>query len=408
MHQLQLPYSLIVCASRIEQLCTMKTDMIENGIPEKSIGVLYEGPQTTKLRDLKYPATTDNDQRPILLATHVRVKSPKDHLDQYTYNHARRSLMVWDESLLVSDTELFDAKKLVRQIGGWLNELTITEGDHSNLHNWLTDWNAILTTAFNGWLPGLNMLPAPCFVLSSEEQATYRDWFEVDKEDLLCNFRNICDHPMRMLKHGREALVSYSVVLPEDLKNIMVLDASYAIRKLEQADKTIQNAETLPTWSQYGLSFDQLKKYAHVDIYRMSHSGARCKVANDTTQMRKITKDAVKLITELPSTEGVLVFVYKSKEKKNPKTQLERELIAQGVSLTATVLDAQGKRQPRINILTWGQATSLNCYAFCPNVTLVGILHRNRAELETAHLGQLNDIRYTASAKELDDLCLSV
>lgn len=54
----------------------MKTEMIENGIPQKYIGVLYEGPQKTKLRDMKYLATTENDQRPILLATHARVKSP--------------------------------------------------------------------------------------------------------------------------------------------------------------------------------------------------------------------------------------------------------------------------------------------------------------------------------------------
>src|SRR5215831_7155386 len=43
-HALRLPYTLAVSASRIEALCTLKRDMIHNGLPEELIGLLHNDP----------------------------------------------------------------------------------------------------------------------------------------------------------------------------------------------------------------------------------------------------------------------------------------------------------------------------------------------------------------------------
>jgi len=253
-HIQQAPFSLVVCASRVEQLCTMKADMISAGIPEASIGLLYSGPQVTRdskgkeLRKLAFPSTEDNDSRPFFLATHARVKVNAAHMQQYhLFHETPRSLMVWDESLLISDTELFDARTLIKQLGAQLSVLPVTDGDHVDLHNWLTEWSAVLTTNFKEFVAaGLNMLPTPSFTLSLDQQTVYGERFTADGDDLLADFLKVCDQPMRLLRHGTQAVVSYSVVVPSELKNIMVLDASYAVRKLELADTTIQNAERLP------------------------------------------------------------------------------------------------------------------------------------------------------------------
>src|SRR5512132_2187168 len=41
-HKLDLPFTLAVSASRIEALCTLKREMVENGIPEEKIGLLHD------------------------------------------------------------------------------------------------------------------------------------------------------------------------------------------------------------------------------------------------------------------------------------------------------------------------------------------------------------------------------
>ena len=58
---------MVVSASRIEALCTMKRDMIQNGIPEDQIGLIYTAPKDDKYSE---KATADNDSRPFLLCSH--------------------------------------------------------------------------------------------------------------------------------------------------------------------------------------------------------------------------------------------------------------------------------------------------------------------------------------------------
>ena len=80
-HALNLPYSLAVSASRIEALCTLKRDLIANGVPANKIGLLHTDPKASE------PATDDNDERPYMLITHQRIRSRKVDLSTYnTYN----------------------------------------------------------------------------------------------------------------------------------------------------------------------------------------------------------------------------------------------------------------------------------------------------------------------------------
>ena len=79
--------------------------------------------------------------------------------------------------------------------------------------------------------------------MTGEHFATYVELFRTAGDTLLSNFLQIGGLPMRMIRHNRAAAISYRIVIPEALKNILVLDASYPIRKLEQSDPTLKNAE---------------------------------------------------------------------------------------------------------------------------------------------------------------------
>src|SRR4029077_19226656 len=114
-HELELHgLSVAVSATQVEALCELKRDLIGNGVPEEKIGLLhaykfdqkYAGAITRGELPTGYaslPATADNDQRQFQLVTHQRVEGGRANLDLFAnYQGGRRSLLVWDESLMAS------------------------------------------------------------------------------------------------------------------------------------------------------------------------------------------------------------------------------------------------------------------------------------------------------------------
>jgi hypothetical protein len=406
------PLSTVTCASRIDALCTMKRAMIAKGIPEASIGLMYAQPP----KGLKYsePRTEDNHTRQFLLVSHQRLRERIDHIHLYnSYLGKDRDLVIYDESLLVSDIEHFQAKLLAGCLGRWIGELKWTPMEHANILNWMNDWNLILDRAFLNYdADVVNFLEAPTDRITSDEAAKYEHLFRTGGDPMLADFLKIDGLPMRLVRrNGGEAVISFQIVIPEVLKNILVLDASYPIRTLEKNDPNLTNAEALPSCKAFNLEFSELKRFDNVTLYRMAHHGGRSSVANDKTKMKKLFQDVTSIINGIPEDEGILVFVYKPKNGKNPAKTLSEALAKISIELPLTkdgkidtkssVLPRLPTGEPRINVETWGNETSLNEYHYCKHVLLVGILYRDLTELEAQHLGQLNDLNRVV---DLDDL----
>lgn len=116
-HANETTLSTVVCASRIEALCSMKLEMVKCGVPESKIGLIYTAPKTVRYSE---PATTNNEGRQFLLISHQRVGN-ESHLEQFnTYYEQPRSLVVYDESLLVSDISHFNVLDLCQSLAGWI------------------------------------------------------------------------------------------------------------------------------------------------------------------------------------------------------------------------------------------------------------------------------------------------
>jgi len=121
--------------------------------------------------------------------------------------------------------------------------------------------------------------------------------------------------------------------------------------------------------------------------------------------MRKLLQDVSAIIRDIPENEGILVFVYKERNKRDMKRALDLELRKVGIELEDKPTLPTG--QPRISVETWGCETSLNEYRYCKHVILVGILHRDMTELEAQQLGQLNDLHRKVDAGDLKAIALS-
>jgi hypothetical protein len=186
---------------------------------------------------------------------------------------------------------------------------------------------------------------------------------------------------------------------------MIVLDASYPIRKLCLLDETIKDAETLPVVKQTGLkSFHSLKQFDNVTLHRLRSFGGRHSMEKRFKD-KSMAKEVVEVLKTIPENEAALFYVYKLNQPggMDYRKILEREIVKAGIDLDA--MTPEGK--PRITISTWGCETSLNCYAHCSHVFLVGVLHRDDTELMGMFLAQTGDIRGKVNKAIANELQLS-
>src|SRR6185437_7753531 len=268
-HKQHLPYTLAVSASRIEALCTLKREMTENGIPEEKIGLLHDDAKAS------IKATDDNDERPFMLITHQRIRSKKNNLSQYNlYKGQPRHLLLYDESLMVSDVEHFNYADLTGNIAHKIYKYK-HDLKHVDIYNYLVECLKVLEYVYENYDQAkydLHLIESPAIDPKLAERYA-RDW---EKEGLISQFLRAANLDLRMVKSGHAAIISYRVVIPEALKNIIILDASYPIRKLCLFDQTIQNAETLPSVKRSGVKpFHELKKFDNVTLHRLRSFGGR-------------------------------------------------------------------------------------------------------------------------------------
>jgi hypothetical protein len=397
-YKLNLPYTLAVSASRIEALCTLKRDMIENGIPEEKIGLLHDDAKAS----LK--ATADNDERPFMLITHQRIRSKKNNLSQYnTYKGQPRHLLLYDESLMTSDVQHFDFVELCACMAHAI-ERTKRDLRHATISNYLTECKQVIEYVYDHWdeaKQDIHLIKSP-YIDPKVAEHYAREW---DKEGTIAHFLRAANLDMRMLRSGKSAVVSYRIVVPQELKNIVILDASHPIRSLIHYDSTIQDAETLPSVRRSGVkSFKTLKQFDKVQLYRLRSYGGRNSMEKRFKD-RTMAKEVVTVLKTIPETESVLFYVYKlNKPGGCDYTKiLASEIEKAGIDLNAMTPDGK----PRLTMQTWGNETSLNCYSHCSHVFLVGILHRDETELMGLYLGQVNDIHAEVNKTLADELQLS-
>jgi hypothetical protein len=215
---------------------------------------------------------------------------------------------------------------------------------------------------------------------------------------MVVEFLKASNLPLRMLKSGSTAIVSYQVVVPDALNNILVLDASFPIRKLCHYDHTIKSAEMRPGLKEAGVpAFHTLKRFDQVKLYRLKSYGGRYSMEKRFKD-KTMAKEVAQVVKDIPADESILFFVFKQNQPGSVdyKKVLLAELAKVGIDI-----DAEINGQPRLTVQTWGNETSLNHHVHCRHVFLVRILHRNDTELMGQYLGQIDDLQGVFSVEFL-------
>lgn len=395
-HALKLPYSVAVSSSRIDALVQMKADMVAVGIPDSMIGLLHESPDKAKANKLAASNTdTENHDRPFLLMSHQMIRASEKNLQRYNlYQGKPRNLLLYDESLLTSDVNHFPVRSLVADLARTIETIKFQD-QHAEIHNFLTTIRATLEAEEAGFFEGMSLKMIDQPHLDPQLAAHYmREWR--CKHGLVPELLKAANIPLRILRSGHAAVVSYCVVMPDALKNVVILDASFPIRKLEHYDQTIKSAETFLNLKKQGVDFATIKKFDHVELFRLKSYGGRSSMEKRFKD-RQMAKEVVAVVKTLPKDDRVLCFVYKSLDiwacdyGKILKGEFERA----GVDLK------------NITIETWGNETSLNSHGHCQHVFLVGILHRDVSQLVGQYLGQIRDIKGDVNQALADEIHLS-
>lgn len=412
-------FSVAISANKIEALCELKRDLIKAGVPEALIGLKhsYKYDERAAGAYLEEGSSADLDDgyasepcsaggetssswrsKPILLCSHNLIKARTDSLESfYMFKGKPRSLLIWDESLLKADAEGVSMMSLMESRG-----------------NLRTDYEDKGKREVKPALDCLELAMSLIDEVGRQQQIDGR-LRQIDLSPYMARAEHIVeslpddrsrfDGVKKLLRLSEEALlcadvygqdvhglINYKTVVPRELENIVILDASHPIRRLAAADDTITNMAGAG-------SGKGLISYEKVTVHQLQYWSGRTtmdKVAGGgmNTKEGRLIKDLVEVVKAIPEDEGVLFFTFKprwsSQHRKvvDFKRTLVMAMHRAGIDTNATVLGADGIERDRFAWLTHGNETSTSKYAYCKNVVFCGVLHRSPLDITANTYGQ--------------------
>jgi hypothetical protein len=214
--------------------------------------------------------------------------------------------------------------------------------------------------------------------------------------DELIGFAEMAENPLTVSRTSQgNGLITYDITVPATLKSIIILDASWPIRRLAHYDKTIQKPLSLPS---------NLKAHGRLTVNFVRAPAGRSTVQKSLVGRKKspYIQFVIEALQQIPDDEGVIIFCFKQRGAMDHLEALRRAISAAGIGVNALLAD--GNR--RINFLTWGQETSRSNLSHCTNVIFAGIAYRGHLDLAACITGQAETLLLNPSAAMIEEVLL--
>jgi hypothetical protein len=421
--------AVAVAASQVEQLCELKRYMLTLGIPAEKIGLMHsyscdpaereaylDGTGTLATGRASEPTTPNNedpipnDERQFLLVTHNRVKS-RNGVDAYmAFRGGRRSLLVWDESLIAADCKIVSHRQLEKELG-WvkpdLKDLDGTEKLSSKLHSAVTyveealsKFQAELERQFRNGREKVVQLPKLDDTEILEYKAALRKLhFENTSE--IRSLLSISQYNLIISKRAYQGggTIHYAISVPRELESIVILDASAPIRELMKLDESITS-----------VSCGEIINYDNVQVHQMKLTSGRRATTKHFSKRKNspMVKEFIDIVKSRPEDEAFLVFTFKPRFRQPDFREiLEQALRAEGIDTEAKVTFDDGKTKPKFSWLTHGNECAYNGYGHCANVLFFGMLWRSELDIIASIKGQANRPLKRVSHQEMNTVMTS-
>lgn len=401
---------IVVMSTKVEQLCEGYRYAKELGIPEEYMAIVHSyryDPQRCDPREL--PANHASEkavldaERPIVFLTHAKTKKDGGEVkgatpfSEYQTYLEDRDLAIWDESFISTDSEVVHS-------GDFEDELAILKSRAERPQNMVEDIHSAIAylekckevikeecerlqdnnderrvLPFPGISQSERMSQRNACLRIVEEQVgsrgskikTIKRFYKMLQDDMVINYK----------ASDNAVVLRGSIVIPDTLANVVILDASAEINYMMLLDKSIALPADMP---ELELS------YQDTSFYRINHHAGRGTIEKECASgERGLINVILEIILARPG-EPFLFFHHRHRDITviNCRATLEDAMQKAGVDINAT--DSEGRRL--YNWLTLGNETASNSYSHCDNVVFMGLMHLSDEVLRGKILSQTRDI----------------
>lgn len=357
--------TVLVVAQQVDALCNIKQKLLDAGLPEQVIGIFHSKTNAA------YPSTGE-EKRPIMLVTHARIQRDGFLRECCRNRHGvLHDLVIWDEALISTEAVVLAQDTTVTALGHFAvtGKCPTVAQAYERLHFAVKHEQADQRAGQAACeLPPLITEEEADLIGCELQSVGYLDKTGLSLREQARNGASLIRNAFRLIDplNGLSAgLMRYVVKVPDELSNIVILDASHAIDELRQADRTIRAGTT-----EAMLKF---KEFSTVMAFHHPVASGRSAIKTDG----KAILEAVRIAKGVPHDESVLFVTFKDGHAR----QLAQALRDAGLSVVIKRSDDEpedrempdGKPQ-RLTIITWGSHTSSNSHSHCKHVVLVGLL----------------------------------
>lgn len=418
---------VLVAANKVEGLCDLKRDLIKQGIPAECIGLRHSyGYDTATARAYleagaelpprfaSLPADVGEPSSfQFLLVTHERLRAASDITENTAHKNGERRLCIWDESLIKSEARCMDAfdvesdtRGVQAAIAGLFAKDEARHDDTARaaiayIERALAILSEELTAQREEGRAAQVVRLDPCTAdeLGGYDKALRRVYLrgkgqtrKREELETLTRFLSFCQEPLRIVSTSQgDGFITYDIVVPPELKRVVVLDASYVVRDLERMDDALEIAE----------GYENIKRFSNVTVYRVKHRSGRNTMDRAVRHNSPTVREVVEIVKGMPETEAVLVWTFKQRKPwhTDPADTIKHALRLSGVDVDATVPvsrwapdGVKTEQRPRFVWMHWGQETSISKYSYCSNQVFLGVYRRSHLDLSAAIAGQRDNL----------------
>jgi hypothetical protein len=402
--------SVAISAMRVEALIELRASVISFGVDANDIGLMHSLKHDRAVANeavrrgqalpdgyASGPADDDARDKPILLATHARIKGQV--VEAFNrYQDAPRSLLIWDESLLRSEASFIELGDLSFALDALKTRLP---KDGVTLR-WLSGVIPMLRSEQGrldaGGQPRVLPISPPTILdgdIKGELRGLRDSLLRPRQREIVSDLTRLVDlaaNPLTMLRDG---LISYAVTVPNELANIAILDASFPVRRLCSLDSSIG----------LGLrSVGDIKRFDDVVVNFVRAGAGRSSLeASIESGTSGFVGFVLEAIGEMAASESAIIFTFKARPGETDFIEAIRSAMRNEAIDPDELIG--GRR--RFNFLTWGNETSLNSLKHCQHVIFAGVLHRSPLDLAASAAGQADDLLLDPSSADTAELLIS-
>jgi len=353
--------SVLICLSTIRE--------IEEVIPRSGLGKADYAVLVTASNPLNQlgRGASERDKARVLFTTHSMMeKRLRGKLlafnESLHFEGKARTLRIWDESLLPRTP----VSIRVDDMAGLASPL------RGNFPGFVAAVEAFVLSVRTMGAGGSVMVPAFTSDISSALPSKRLDPDEEKTVDALLRMQGCRMQVVHDRYHGL-ALVGATQALPDDIKPLIILDASGRV------------SSTYDLWETHGTNLVRLPSvaadYANLSVHVWQNPAGKKYLGNGANR-RRIVEELVRIINANPSEPWLVIG------KKDSLVEIQKEV------------DDAKPRSARVEYLNWGAHFGVNDYREFKNIIVIGAWPHTSAAYQARYIAATGACPSTLSGKE--------